>query len=69
MTLDTTNSAGSFANNKDETSAGFRANVLYAATDAAGNVVTDLDSSSIHFLIDDGIDMTGKFAGMIETVI
>jgi hypothetical protein len=36
---------------------------------AAGNVVTDLDSSSIHFLIDDGIDMTGKFAGMIETVI
>jgi hypothetical protein len=40
LTLDTTNSAGSFANNKDETSAGFRANVLYAAKDAAGNVVT-----------------------------
>jgi hypothetical protein len=40
LTLDTTNSAGSFANNKDETSTGFIANVLYAAKDAAGNVVT-----------------------------
>lgn len=35
---------------------------------AAGNVVTDLDSSSVHFLIDDGIDAVGKFSAMIETV-
>jgi hypothetical protein len=39
LTLDTVNSAGSFANGKGESDAGFRANVYYAAKDAAGNVV------------------------------
>ncbi len=29
-------------------------------------VVTDIDASSFHCLIDDGIDMTGKFSGWIE---
>lgn len=36
---------------------------------AAAQVTTDLDSSSTHFLIDDGIDMTGKFSGLIETIV
>lgn len=32
----------------------------------AVQVVTDLDASSFHCMIDDGIDMTGKFSGWIE---
>ncbi len=39
LALDPVNSAGSFANGKGESDAGFRANVVYAAKDAAGNVV------------------------------
>jgi hypothetical protein len=39
LTIDPANTHTAFANNKDESSAGFRANVTYQAKDAAGNVV------------------------------
>jgi len=59
LTLDTTNSAGSFANNKDESSTGFIANVLYAAKDAAGNVVDLASQPSI----------TGATGALVEASI
>ncbi|MGB1317377.1 MAG: hypothetical protein ACPG5W_04195 [Flavobacteriales bacterium] len=39
---------------------------LYGALNSASQVVTDIDASSFHCMIDDGIDMTGKFSGWIE---
>jgi len=39
LAIDPANTHTAFANNKDESSAGFRANVTYQAKDAAGNVV------------------------------
>jgi len=33
---------------------------------SGSQVVTDIDGSSFHALIDDGIDMTGKFSGWVE---
>jgi hypothetical protein len=60
LTLDTTNSAGSFANNKGESdTTGFIANVLYAAKDAAGNVVDLASQPSI----------TGATGALVEASI
>jgi hypothetical protein len=59
LTLDTVNSAGSFANAKGESDAGFRANVLYAAKDAAGNVVNLASQPSI----------TGATGALVEASI
>jgi len=39
LAIDPANTHTAFANNKDESNAGFRANVTYQAKDAAGNVV------------------------------
>ncbi len=39
---------------------------IQGALSSAPQIVTDIDASSFHAMIDDGIDMSGKYSGWIE---
>jgi len=59
LTIDPANTHTAFANGKGDTDAGFRANVVYAAKDAAGNVVNLSSQPSI----------TGATGALVEATI